>query len=299
VGAGSHYLAASSGFLDQGTWLIHSDLQKALKTKTTHPPTVVQNPITSDDTWLPEASWRDANQPDLGYHYEVLDRVVNAKSVSANLTLSGGVAVGTYGSSASYGLGITSSGSLNSQGTAANLNWIVRYNTVQEQISTSWASSTVGSSVKILSGSPTVNATFTGWSLPADFGDHFNNQFGGATASTFTHCQFSGGKFTIYPGSGWLKNCLWQRVYLTLRDNAYEHEWYLYNNLFYGGRLLFKASASNPVLLAYDNFFDRTVITRLGGSEYFTHDNNGYITGQNRLGPSSPSDLGERFSKNF
>jgi len=219
--------------------------------------------------------------------------MVNVKNVSAALTLNGGVAVGTYGAAASHGLGITSTGSLDSQGGPMNLNWIVRYNTVQEQSAGPWASSTVESSVKTLSGTPTVTASFTGWSVPAaasGWGDHFNNRNGGT--ATFTHCQFSGGRFTIDPGSVDLINCLWQRVSVTLRDLDGDPEWNLYNNLFHGGTLYYRARGDDPTLRAYDNCFDRTTITRGGSSESFTHDYNGYITGQDRLTPSpGPHDV--------
>lgn len=51
-------------------------------------------------------------------------------------------------------------------------------------------------------------------------------------------------------------------------------------------RLFHRATGENPLLLAYDNFFDQTTITRGTASEYFAHDHNGYISGQSRLQPS-------------
>jgi hypothetical protein len=198
-----------------------------------------------------------------------------------------------YGSHSSYGLGITSTGSLVSEGLPANLNWIVRYNTVQEQSASPWTSSTVGSSVKVYSGTPDVTATYTGWSVPAvasGFGNHFHNGIGGS--ASFTHCQFSSGSFTVDPGSVDLNNCLWQRVSVTLRDMEGDPVWSLYNNLFYGGTFYYRATGDNPTLLAYDNVFDRTTVTRGISGKYFTHDYNGYITGQSRLTPSpAPNDV--------
>jgi len=81
-------------------------------------------------------------------------------------------------------------------------------------------------------------------------------------------------------------------VYVKLRDMDYDPVWKLYNNLFYGGTLYYRAAGDNPTMLAYDNFFDRTGITRGSASKYFTHDYNGYISGQSRLQPSpAPNDV--------
>ncbi len=71
----------------------------------------------------------------------------------------------------------------------------------------------------MLSSSPAVSARFTGWSLLAGIGEHLNNAHASTTPTLFTHSQFGGGNFTIYPGSVALTNCLWERVALTIDDD--------------------------------------------------------------------------------
>jgi len=289
VGAGSHYLA-DPNLRNIGTLGISQELSRALLSKTTFPPTEITANFTGNDSLSPQ-SIRDADGfPDLGYHYDPLDYVVNAKTISDSLYLSGGVVLGTYGSSTSYGLAPTGNGTLTSEGTATKPNWIVRYNTVQEQSTANWASSSVASSVKILSTSSTAHFLFTGWSNLGGPGNHFQNTTGSSVLFSFVQCEFSSGRFTIDSGAVALTNCLWQRVYVDLRDDENDLEWYLYNNLFYGGTLYYKSLAESPILLAYDNLFDRTTITRGGGSENFTHNYNGYIANQSRLIPNQAND---------
>jgi len=289
VGAGSHYLA-DPNLRNIGTLGISQELSRALLSKTTFPPTEITANFTGNDSLAPQ-SIRDADGfPDLGYHYDPLDYVVNAKTISDSLYLSGGVVLGTYGSSTSYGLAPTGNGTLTSEGTATKPNWIVRYNTVQEQSTANWASSSVASSVKILSTSSTAHFLFTGWSNLGGPGNHFQNTTGSSVLFSFVQCEFSSGRFTIDSGAVALTNCLWQRVYVDLRDDENDLEWYLYNNLFYGGTLYYKSLAESPILLAYDNLFDRTTITRGGGSENFTHNYNGYIANQSRLIPNQAND---------
>jgi hypothetical protein len=294
-GAGKYYLADSSAFRNVGTTALVPELLEALRHKTTAPPadrtthfsnpeTLGRNPQVPRDTAL-------GDLPDLGYHYEPLDYVVNARTVSAPLTLSGGVVLGTYGAIYSYGLALTSGGSFTSVGTPADLNWIVRYNTVQEQSVSSWSSSTVGAGVKRDSPAAAVSARLTGWSLLAGVGEHFKDDAGGPTPTAFTDCHFGGGKFTVYPGSTTLKNCLWERVYVSLRDDDVDPQWALYNNAFYGGTFTYRAMGDAPVLQAYDNLFERTAIIKGLHSQPIMHDHNGYIASYSRLLPIAGEDV--------
>lgn len=63
--------------------------------------------------------------------------------------------------------------------------------------------------------------------------------------------------------------------------------------MFYGGRLYYRAAWVSPILLAYDNLFDKTTIVKDPGpfSVNFTHNYNGYITNQNRLTPNGANDV--------
>jgi hypothetical protein len=286
VGAGSHYLATNSPYRNAGTTNLNTDLLGALKKQTTYPPVLITTNLTGNTVLAPQAA-RDTDLPDLGVHFNPLDFVVSARPVSASLVLTNGVALGVYGTSTGYGLGLNP-GSLVSEGAPLALNRIVRYNTVQEQSTTNWSSSTVAPAVKVFSTAPTVRARFTGWSVPGGVGKHFACEVAYSTnVAAFSDCQFSGGELKVLPGSVGLTNCLWERVFLSLDDDAYyDSKWYLFNNLFYGGKLYYRAAAFTPVVQAYNNFFDRTTITKGPSSFNFTHDYNGYITNQNRLQPS-------------
>jgi hypothetical protein len=162
---------------------------------------------------------------------------------------------------------------------------------VQEQSNTNWSSSTVASGVHCISTTPLVRVRFTGWSLPGGTGNHFNDASGGFNVSAFSHSRFGGGVFNIHKGSTALTNCLCERVYVSLYDGAENREWYLFNNLHYGGTLSYRALGSSPVLLAYDNLFDRTTIAKGISSLNFTHNYNGYVTNQNRLTPNGANDV--------
>jgi hypothetical protein len=95
----------------------------------------------------------------------------------------------------------------------------------------------------------------------------------------------------VYPGSVGLTNCLWERVYLTLRHDDDGAEAYLFNNLFFGGTVYYRYRGDNPILLAYDNLFGSAGISKGGQSEDFVHDYNGYVTNKNRLSPNGAHDV--------
>jgi hypothetical protein len=206
------------------------------------------------------------------------------------LTLTNGVVLGTYGPNNSYGISIGSGGSLISGGSPTALNRIVRYNTVQEQSSAAWSASTVGASLKKNSSAATVNTRFTGWSLLAGVGDHFNDTSGGGTPTAFSHSQFGGGKFTIYASSTALTNCLWERVAMAIEDNHELMEFAALNNLMRGGSLSLTLDKQANNWLLKDNLFDQVAITTQGNGT-ITHDYNGYVTNQSRLYPNGAHDV--------
>src|SRR5947208_533820 len=97
VGAGYHYLAANSGYRNSGTTNITPALATDLKQRTTYPPVVLTNDFTASTTLAPQAQ-RDADTPDLGYHYDPLDYCWTTLNLTnATLTLTNGVAIGIYG----------------------------------------------------------------------------------------------------------------------------------------------------------------------------------------------------------
>jgi hypothetical protein len=266
VGAGSHYLIAGSTNRNSGTTNLNADLLVALRKKTTYPPVEITTNITANTTLVPQAA-RDTDTPDLGWHSEALDFVVSGRTLTnSTLTLTNGVVLGTYGASGSYGIFIASGGQFISGGSPTDLNRIVRYNTVQEQATTNWSSSSVAPSIKIASNSsvkPQVRCRFTGFSIPGNGGYHFYAGVTGGSAGyvfNFQDCQFAGSGFYVERPGLAITNSLFERVYVDIDDASQEPSHYLYNNLFIGGALTGYPSDPGTWLIK-DNFFDCTTIS--------------------------------------
>ena len=287
VGAGSAYLADNSPYRNSGTTNINPGLAANLKLRTTYPPIVLTNNITADTTLSPQAQ-RDTDIPDLGFHFDPLDYAVSGLTIANNLLLTNGVALATYGTAAAITL--SGSGQLLSRGLAGNLNQIVRYNTVQEQSTTNWSSTTVGDAVTFASQTASAQCAFTAWSIPGGAGSHVNQSWD-VTRSWFTHNQFAGGTIAMSPGLVGLTNCLWERVSVTLDDQADNDSWYLYNNLLRGGGLSYRIRGGSSVAAAYDNLFDRTSISKGSGSANFTSGYNGYVTTNTTFSGSQGGDV--------
>jgi alpha-tubulin suppressor-like RCC1 family protein len=294
VGSSSHYLIAGSTNRDAGTTNLNAELLAALRKKTTYPPVEITTNFTGNTTLLPQAA-RDTDTPDLGWHSEALDFVVSGRTLTnSTLTLTNGVVLGTYGASGSYGIFIASGGQFISGGSPTDLNRIVRYNTVQEQATTNWSSSSVAPSIKIASSSsvkPQVRCRFTGFSIPGSGGYHFYGGVSGGSAGyvfNFQDCQFAGSGFYVERPGVAITNSLFERVYVDIDDASQEPSHYLYNNLFIGGTLT--GYPNDPATwLIKDNFFDRTTISAtLDG---VTHGYNGYVTNYSRLTPNQSSDV--------
>jgi len=103
IGAGARYLADDT-YRNSGTTNIDSGLLAELRERTTYPPIVLSNAITSDTLLFPQAM-RDTDDVDLGYHYSPLDYALSQVSVSnASLTIQPGTSIGVYGPSTASGL---------------------------------------------------------------------------------------------------------------------------------------------------------------------------------------------------
>ncbi len=148
VGAGAHYLADDT-YRDLGTLNINSDLLADLKTRTTHPPNVQdQGWILADITLNPTVLRDTNNAPDLGYHYAPLDQVFHEVMVSnATLIVNPGTAIGVFGYYGDYGLSLWDGGNLVFEGSPMDLIHVARYNLVQEQASTNWASASATAAI--------------------------------------------------------------------------------------------------------------------------------------------------------
>jgi hypothetical protein len=291
VGAASYYLADGSTNRNVGTTNILPALLSDLKKRTTYPPIFLTNNFTADTILSPQAQ-RDTDVPDRGYEYDPLDYVVGGITVTTNtLVLTNGVALGAYrkSSNPAYGIGIQS-GRLVSAGLAQQLNYIVYYNTVQEQSNTNWSSTSVGQSICLLGVSGSAQCRFTGCSILGGSGDHFRSSANGVPTASLQNCQLSGGTFTADQLSAGLTNCLWERVVLYLSDDDYVAHWYLLNNLFRGGSFTCSINHSGDGTsgMAYDNLFDRTAIS--GGGATFTNGYNAYVTNCTRFSGTRGND---------
>jgi len=137
VGSGAHYLTANSPLRNAGTLNISSSLKADFRERTTFPPTQIPDGwISVSDTVLGPNVPRDTDQPDLGYHYSVVDWAVATWSVGANLRLviTNGASITAYGTG---GLRLNPGAKLEVVGSARQPIEIHRYQSVQEQ-PTSW-----------------------------------------------------------------------------------------------------------------------------------------------------------------
>jgi len=289
VGAASHYLATNSPHRNAGTTNINPGLLAALKTRTTYPPTVLTNNLTASTNFMPQAQ-RDTDLPDLGYHYDPLDFVLNKIALTnATLTIMPGTAIGIYGTD--YGLWLHDGANLICEGAAENFCHIVRYNLVQEQANTNWSSVGVGMSIKSLadnwlaSPEPAAHFRFTDFAMPAYGGYHFWIPWAMMTNVVFQDCQLLGGAlyFDLPPVA--FTNSLFERVALEVHGNSGAE---YHNNLFYGGSLIFDGGAGLHTFT--DNLFHEIAITQYGGASN-SHNGYWYPTNLTTLSPTNTNNV--------
>ncbi len=284
VGAGSHYLPASSSHRYSGTTNISPSLLAALRQRTTQPPLVLTNHITNATTLGPFAQRASASLPDLGYFYDPLDYVVNQIDVSAALTIKPGTAIGVYGRSGpgfgqhgSYGLKILQGGSVVCEGTAINPSRFLRYNLVQEQATSAWATNSCGYTLwtpdDVAENRPSARFRFTQFSMPAGGGEHFWLGYYADPPLVFVDCELGSGRLYIdYPGIA-LTNCVLDRVASLFRGSVGD----FHNNLFHGGSAEFAPYGPSAYGVS-NNVLDKTTISQIETGAAVGNDYNGYIT---------------------
>jgi hypothetical protein len=322
VEAGSFYLANYCGFQGQGTPNIDPTLILDLQTKTTQPPLVVANVTYSTPTppWTPIAV-RDnytANGiagPDLGYHYDPLDYLATQITVTGqSLLLSGGVAVGLFGSTGFYigaggGTGFTSLGRPNA------MNRLTWYPAVQEQpVLLNGVSALAGYVFNLnIGGMPKIiSLNFTelamqGYRQPFWY---YPNAFN-FPILTLQNCWLRGVSLNVggYQANGWpgssvtLWNNLLERSTVQLYnggliegDGAYSQNPLaatLYNNTFWQSSLTLSYFASHDNYhvgwTIKDNLFDTAAFTFGGDGSYASYigiSNDGFYNTSNPLGGS-------------
>jgi hypothetical protein len=274
VGAGSYYLADNSTNRNCGTININANLLSDIRNRTTFPPLLqISNTISVNTTYSAQAQRDPASaNTDRGFHYDPLDWVFSGALVqNANLTFGTGAAVGTFGA---WGIQLQTGGVITSVGSATSRNWIVHYNTVQEQSTSSWVDNT---STRYIINGVTNGASafsFTDWSSFAGDANYINASDG--SPFSLWDNRFHGGTFSDGRASVNATNCLFERVNFVW-NNGMRFPLYvnLINDLLFGGNLVY----STGKLTCTNTFFDRTT----GSTNGIVGDYNGYITNSTRF----------------
>ncbi len=131
AGAANYYLT-SDFFRNAGNTNIDSALLANLQQKTTYPPLIYSNTtFFADMTFSPQAQ-RDTDLPDLGYHYDPIDYIADycICTNSISLTINSGTVIAGCNA---VSLWLQNGGSITSLGTPLKPNWLIRYQSVQEQ----------------------------------------------------------------------------------------------------------------------------------------------------------------------
>lgn len=292
VGAGDYYLADGCVFRNAGTT---NNVNLAdLQTKTTYPPILLTNVILSANTTLNPRAQRDTDIPDLGYHYDPIDYLVDQLWVTnAVLTVTNGVAIAGYNDSSATL--ITDGGSINSAGTPVAPNWFVEYPLVQEQSTSLGPGGYMAINPWHVSSAPNGFFRFTKFSYPGAAGyliyDAQNNW--SYTNLWVQDCEFWGGA-NEYGGTtntvATLMNNLFARSTLTATavSNSF---FYLTNNLFWGASSVIIAPRNTPGWSAFNNAFDSCGTVGSGIGHGITNGYNAYLNCTNYLKPTNSTDL--------
>jgi hypothetical protein len=269
VGAGSYYLADGSTNRGAGTTNIPPALLADLQTKTTYPPVVVPAGwFTNDYTFFPQAQRDNDGAPvDLGYHYDPIDYAVESMTVSnSTVAVLSGTVLATCGPE--YGVYLLDGALLNCAGTATCPDYIVRYNTVQEQSNTNWEGTGGEACVKTDNiGSGTFY--FTTWSALGGIEELYQSA-GNFAPLSFQDCQFYNGIVNSSYQALSSANCLYQRVNTTLDDYGPGGVSKTFcNNLFWEGELTYghiPGYHDSGTWTFRDNLFDQTVVSNMFSS---------------------------------
>jgi hypothetical protein len=284
IGAGSYYLAANSSYRNAGTSGISPQLATDFKRKTTYPPLLITNTTISVATTLAPQVQRDTDTPDLGYHYDPLDYVLSAVTVTnATLLLTNGVAIGTFGSNS---LNLITGAKFISEGTPTNPNRLGHINRVQEQ------SLTFGSTNRFwltsLAPGPEIRlhhsdySTLAGdansryflqnweWETPAlveILNSYLRGSYQNVGSYSYTNATFTmGNNFLERPGWTFYQNT--NSLALTMNQ---------YNNLVWHGWFDYYFYVTNSAWTVSDNLFQCDYLTSY--AQNFTSSHNGYVSG--------------------
>lgn len=311
-GLGNYYLPAGHSFRDVGTAVgLSSALLTELKQTTSDAPPSIVGAVGGTTILKPKIQvFRDVDVPNLGYHYPILDTILNNASISAKLVLTNGVSVGLFGQA----LDVLTGGHVLSEGTADSLNSIASVANVQEQ--------PVGTSSPSFirlgpgSGNPQLEFRFTDFSVgQGRSGTLLDAGAGGIYP--FDYLVFKDSRlrrpaFDLRPVSVSnvrvaITNCVLERARLALGHTAAGVNTalsaFLYNNTFVGNpssltpgdtpalRITYDLGTINPTWQVRDNLFDKANQVLEGtGTTTVLRSNNAFTSGTPNSLPGSGGD---------
>jgi hypothetical protein len=278
TGAGGYYLTnglTGSTNRGAGTMSIDAALLADIQTLTTYPPVIFTNQYLISSTNLSPQAPRNTGTPDRGYHYCPLDYAISAVVSNATVTVAPGTALAAYGS---YGVQLWGTSAFTCNGTASSPNYIVRYNTVQEQSNTNWQVAPVDWDGCVVIETGGAAFEFTDWCVLG--GDMLIEDLPPSTSwlLTLQNCQLYSGDISLSGETLWSTNCLYQRVATTLKEPLSESDSNTFcNNLLLDGSLTIK-HAGTGIWTFRDNLFDQTLITTNTGNSIDVCRNNAFAT---------------------
>jgi hypothetical protein len=266
VGAGNYYLATGSTNQNVGTTNIDSTLLADLRKKTTYPPLLLTNQTVTINNTLNAQAQRDTDAPDLGYHYDPIDYLVDNYAITnATLTVTNGVAIASYNET---GIQLQNGSAIVSIGSPLYPNWFVRYTSVQEKANllggTNLANGVTVNAYDNGSVWPTGQYLFSKFACPAGSGYLFNLQSGSDAYSSLLiqNCELWSGAVSFGGNTNTvttLQNNLFNRSTFSAYAGTTTPTFLLIsNNLFFGTTVFFynDDTAATNNWQAYNNAFD-------------------------------------------
>jgi hypothetical protein len=303
IGAGSYYLSINSTNRNSGASNIDPSLLIDLHQKTTYPPIACSNVTISTNLTLGPQALRDTNtSPDLGYHYNPIDYLVDYFWVTnATLTIANGAVVAGYNDS---DLLITDGSSIVSVGSPLQPNWFTRYSAVQEQPIALGGGVIPGNTTMVNSyhatNAPSGYFRFTKFSCPAGGGYHLahTSPTGSYSNLLVQNCEFWSGKndFGGYSNvQATLENNLFARSALNAFGASYTNNYLSFsNNLFWNGSFSIRPLGSSNYWAFFNNSFDHITISFGANPQNVVNGYNAYIGDTNvtkRLNPVGGTDV--------
>jgi len=294
VGAAAHYLAASSTNRNAGSSLgISPTLLADLAKRTTFPPIILTGNVTTNFTFTARAQ-RDSDIPDLGFHYAPLDYAIGGLvATNVNLVVQPGTALATYPTPAAWALVVAGQSQFLCEGSPTNLNWIARYNTVQEQANTNWIGTedTIATGTASGAGPVLIRCRFTEWSTFGLDTIHLHGGIEHPGAIQLIDSQIHGGWVISARPSILLTNSLFCGSWLDLNDQqgAYTPGHSSRNSLFHRSTVDLAQQAADTWTWK-DNLFSQSVVEDFS-SFYITADYNGYTTNTFQIAGGAAHDV--------